>query len=66
MRVATSATRAHLYIDLPRLTAPLEEWIAKASSWLKMGLLPRCITRDLKWGVQVPLKGWEHKVFYVW
>jgi methionyl-tRNA synthetase len=83
--VATGATpvvRAteHLYLDLPKLTAPLEEWIETASvdgfwthnsltttqAWLKMGLQPRCITRDLKWGVPVPLAGWEHKVFYVW
>ena len=27
---------------------------------------PRCITRDLKWGTPVPLKGYEDKVFYVW
>lgn len=35
-------------------------------AWLKEGLKPRCITRDLKWGVPVPLKGFENKVFYVW
>lgn len=35
-------------------------------SWLKEGLRPRCITRDLKWGTPVPLKGFEDKVFYVW
>ncbi|CEI98711.1 Putative Cytoplasmic methionine-tRNA ligase Mrs1 [Rhizopus microsporus] len=35
-------------------------------SWLKEGLKPRCITRDLKWGVPVPLEGYEDKVFYVW
>ena len=37
-----------------------------AKSWLKGGLQPRCITRDLKWGTPVPLKGYEKKVFYVW
>ena len=37
-----------------------------AKSWLKMGLVPRCITRDLKWGTPVPMKGYEDKVFYVW
>lgn len=31
-------------------------------AWLKEGLKPRCITRDLKWGVPVPLKGFEGKV----
>lgn len=37
-----------------------------ARSWLKEGLKPRCITRDLKWGVPVPLNGYQNKVFYVW
>ena len=31
-----------------------------------MGLKERCITRDLKWGVPVPLEGFKNKVFYVW
>lgn len=35
-------------------------------SWLKEGLKPRCITRDLKWGTPVPAPGFESKVFYVW
>ena len=35
-------------------------------SWLKEGLKPRCITRDLKWGTKVPFEGCENKVFYVW
>lgn len=34
--------------------------------WLRDGLKPRCITRDLKWGIPVPLEGFENKVFYVW
>lgn len=35
-------------------------------AWVQEGLRPRCITRDLKWGIPVPLKGFEEKVFYVW
>ena len=37
-------------------------------SWLNMeeGLKPRCITRDLHWGVPVPLEKFKEKVFYVW
>ena len=35
-------------------------------SWTSGGLKPRCITRDLKWGVPVPEPGFENKVFYVW
>jgi methionyl-tRNA synthetase len=37
-----------------------------AMGWIKEGLKPRCITRDLEWGVKVPLEGYEDKVFYVW
>lgn len=36
------------------------------TTWLRDGLKPRCITRDLKWGTPVPLEGYENKVFYVW
>ncbi len=70
----------HLFIDLPEIEKELEKWIAHASkegfwsensiniarSWLREGLKKRAITRDLKWGTPVPLKGWENKVFYVW
>lgn len=35
-------------------------------SWFKDGLRPRCITRDLKWGVKVPLEEYKNKCFYVW
>jgi methionyl-tRNA synthetase len=35
-------------------------------SWMREGLKKRCITRDLKWGIPVPLKGFEDKVFYSW
>lgn len=56
----------------------LKEWSATVSkdwssvakvvtkSWLRDGLKPRCITRDLKWGIPVPVEGFENKVFYVW
>ncbi len=70
----------HLYLDLSKSQDKLASWIdsveAKglwsentisiARSWLKEGLKPRAITRDLSWGVPVPLPGWEKKVFYVW
>jgi len=38
----------------------------QCKSWLDQGLQPRAITRDLDWGVKVPLKGEEGKVLYVW
>jgi len=68
----------HMFIDLPKLEPQLKEWIKKQSkegnwsrnavtmtnAWLKEGLKPRCITRDLKWGIPVP--NFEGKVFYSW
>jgi len=70
----------HLFLDLVKIKPILEKWIDKASKdgnwsnnalsvtkgWLEQGLLKRCITRDLRWGIPVPLKGFEDKVFYVW
>ncbi len=73
-------TSRHLFVDLPALQPKLQEWVAKQSkrgawtqnattttnAWLERGLEPRAITRDLTWGVPVPLPGYEGKVFYVW
>ena len=68
----------HFYLKLDALQPKVEtfvrenesKWTANAqaitNSWLKQGLESRSITRDLKWGVPVPLKGYEDKVFYVW
>ncbi len=72
---------SHLFLDLAQLEGQLSEWVDKSISagnwspnaisitkekWLKEGLKPRCITRDLKWGTPVPLENYENKVFYVW
>src|SRR3989338_6674819 len=67
----------HLFLDLPMLQGRLEEWIKQqthwpentrslAMGWLKEGLKPRCITRNLTWGVKVPLEHYGNLVFYVW
>ena len=40
--------------------------IRMTKSWIRDGLHERAITRDLKWGIPVPKKGYEDKVFYVW
>ncbi len=67
----------HLFLSLDKLSPQLKEWIKSQSlwreqvksialGWIKEGLRPRCITRDLKHGVKVPLEGFENKVFYVW
>ncbi|NCN05145.1 MAG: methionine--tRNA ligase [Spirochaetales bacterium] len=70
----------HLYLDLPSILPKLQTWMEEASvqgkwaknaiqmtqAWIRDGLRERAITRDLKWGIPVPLKGFENKVFYVW
>ena len=67
----------NLFLELEKLQPQLEAWITSqkhwrkqvsslALAWIKEGLRRRSITRDLKWGVPVPLKGFESKVFYVW
>lgn len=67
----------HLFLNLDMLSEKLEEWINSnehwkpqvrnlALGWIKEGLRPRSITRDLRHGVKVPLEGYENKVFYVW
>ncbi len=66
----------HLFLDLPMLQGRLEKWVQEqkwhdntkslALGWLKEGLKPRCITRNLTWGVPVPLEHYGNLVFYVW
>ena len=68
----------HLFLNLPKIEPVLTEWLKTkeafwpdvaysiAKKWLKEGLQPRCITRDLKWGFPVNKAGFEDKVFYVW
>ena len=68
----------HIYIALDKLQDKLQKWVetkkdiwrphvyAMTNKWFKEGLQPRCITRDIPWGIKVPLKGYEDKVFYVW
>ena len=70
----------HLFLDLQKVAPQLTKWIDEtaekngwsnnavsvAKGWIEQGLQKRCITRDLKWGVPVPLAGYEDKVFYVW
>ena len=68
----------HLYLKLDKIEAELDKWIedhknvwrphvyGEAKRWIKEGLTPRAITRDIPWGISVPLEGYENKVFYVW
>ena len=68
----------HWYLPLDRHEAWQKEWIleqhkewkanvyGQCKSWLDMGLQPRAVSRDLDWGIPVPVEGAEGKVLYVW
>jgi methionyl-tRNA synthetase len=68
----------HWFLPMQHYEAWLKEWILKehkewkpnvygqCKSWLDSGLQPRAMTRDLDWGVKVPLEDAEGKVLYVW
>jgi methionyl-tRNA synthetase len=68
----------HWYLPLDQHEAWLRQWIleehkewkpnvyGQCKSWLDMGLQPRAVSRDLDWGIPVPVKGAEGKVLYVW
>ncbi|GGG28495.1 methionine--tRNA ligase [Pontibacter amylolyticus] len=69
----------HWYLPLNEYEAWLREWIVdghkgdwkpnvygQCKSWIDQGLQPRAVTRDLDWGVPVPVAGAEGKVLYVW
>jgi len=67
----------HFYLELDRLQERLSEYIAQQKHWrpgtlrvaenfLKGGLHPTPITRDLEWGIPIPLDGYDAKRFYVW
>ncbi|HNX01027.1 MAG TPA: methionine--tRNA ligase [Candidatus Cloacimonadota bacterium] len=67
----------HWFLDLPKFTEPLKKWLETKTDWkenvlnfslgmLKDELIQRAITRDIDWGVPVPLPHTEGKVLYVW
>lgn len=69
---------SHWYLPLDRWQGALEKWIleghkewrtnvyGQCKSWLDLGLQPRAVTRDLDWGIPVPVEGADGKVLYVW
>ncbi|MEZ7884960.1 MAG: methionine--tRNA ligase [Bacteroidales bacterium] len=69
---------SHWYLPLDQYEPWLREWIleqhkewkvnvyGQCKSWLDGGLQPRAVSRDLDWGVPVPVEGAEGKVLYVW
>ena len=68
----------HWYLPLDQHETWLRKWIledhkewkpnvyGQCKSWLDMGLQPRAVSRDLDWGIPVPVEGAEGKVLYVW
>ena len=68
----------HWYLPLDKWQGFLETWIladhkewksnvyGQCKSWLDLGLQPRAVSRDLDWGVPVPVEGADGKVLYVW
>ena len=68
----------HWYLPLDKHEGWLRKWIledhkewrpnvyGQCKSWLDMGLQPRAVSRDLDWGIPVPVEGAEGKVLYVW
>ncbi|GHT65825.1 methionine--tRNA ligase [Bacteroidia bacterium] len=68
----------HWYLPLDKHEAWLKKWIledhkewksnvyGQCKSWLDMGLQPRAVSRDLDWGIPIPVEGGEGKVLYVW
>lgn len=68
----------HWYLPLDKYEPFLRQWIleehkewkpnvyGQCKSWLDMGLQPRAVSRDLDWGIPVPVEGAEGKVLYVW
>ncbi|MBQ1219391.1 MAG: methionine--tRNA ligase [Bacteroidales bacterium] len=71
-------TTKHWYLPLDQYEGWLKEWIldghkewktnvyGQCKSWIDGGLQPRAVSRDLDWGVPVPVEGAEGKVLYVW
>ena len=74
----TKKATSHWYLPLDQYQEWLEKWIleehkewrsnvyGQCKSWLDGGLKPRAVTRDLDWGIPVPVEGAEGKVLYVW
>lgn len=66
----------HFFLDLPKFKEQLRAWIETQSHWrpnvrnfslnLVANLKPRAVTRDLDWGVPIPLPGFDEKRIYVW
>lgn len=71
--------RDHYFLELPQFSASLAAWLDdpgkegwraavrnSSRGMVREGLEPRAITRDMDWGIPVPVEGWDDKVMYVW
>ena len=68
----------NLYLELSKFQKDIEEYVKKndtlwrvnakneTNKYLKQGLVDRAVTRDLEWGVDIPVEGYENKKMYVW
>ena len=68
---------SHYFLKLSEMESKIKEWIDSKEEWrhnvknqslsfIKEGLKDRAITRDLSWGIDIPVKGWDKKKIYVW
>jgi methionyl-tRNA synthetase len=73
----TVKTTRHWYIDLSKLSEQLTDYLKEnqqlqinvknfSLNWIKEGLKPRAVTRDIEWGIPAPFEGAEGKTIYVW
>jgi methionyl-tRNA synthetase len=73
----TVKTTRHWYIDLSKFAEPLTKFLQEnqqissnaknfSINWIKEGLKPRAVTRDVEWGIPAPFPGAEGKTIYVW
>ncbi len=73
----TQKITRHWYIDLSKLSEPLNQYLMVnrqlpanvknfSLNWIKEGLKPRAVTRDVEWGIPAPFEGAEGKTIYVW
>jgi len=75
--IPVEKTTEHFYIPLGKFQDKLQKWIGSkkdwkdnvlnyCNGWFQQGLEDRAVTRDLNWGIPVPIEGFEDKVLYVW
>lgn len=76
--ITTIKPNKNLYLDLPTLQSEIKKYVDRnekkwrknaqneTSKYLKEGLVERAVTRDINWGIDIPIRGFENKKMYVW